>query len=360
LPANGFLLLADDAATIAADLPNYSGSIIDTVMSLDNTGAHLKIIDKNGAELAAADYTKNMGGAGNGKTLEWDGTAFRESLIDNGTPGRINSVLSTPASPSPSPTATASSTPTTIPIIENSNGTGTTEQFQYSKDIFINEFLPNPQTGEPEWVELFNSGSQAVDLDGWQLGNASETRTQAIPANSVIGPNDFLVVTFKSSFLNNEGGQIKLLWPDDQVLHAISYQKAPKNIACARLANGQWLWTNQPTPGSDNKKSSYSETADTTQTEASQVLVNAIEEAAPLAETVATNQPAKITAGPLPTASAQPAKNSLPPNLSAVVGQTAAPATKDNLLITLLAIGGLSFLTGIFFVYLRKKQRVDN
>jgi len=93
IPPQGYLLLADDAATVAQNIPNHSGSIIDTVFSLPNLSGLLKIIDKDGKEIYLASYSKQMGASGNGKTLEWDGAQFMESFVPGGTPGTQNSIL---------------------------------------------------------------------------------------------------------------------------------------------------------------------------------------------------------------------------------------------------------------------------
>ena len=87
-----YLLLADDATTVAADLPNYKGSIIDTAFSLSNSYATLSLINKEGQTIYSAYYSKQSGAAGNGKTLEWDGIQFKESADQGGTPGGQNSI----------------------------------------------------------------------------------------------------------------------------------------------------------------------------------------------------------------------------------------------------------------------------
>jgi len=91
MPAGSYLILASNASTTILDLPNYTGSVIDTVMSLNNTSSTLKILDKNGAEITSASYVKEMGASGNGKTLEWNGKIFKESSAEGGTPGEENS-----------------------------------------------------------------------------------------------------------------------------------------------------------------------------------------------------------------------------------------------------------------------------
>ncbi|MEK7067428.1 MAG: lamin tail domain-containing protein, partial [Patescibacteria group bacterium] len=151
LDAGGYALLAGDAATLIADLPNYIGTIIDTVINLSNTSATLKLLDKDGIEIASTAYNKDMGAAGNANTLESDGAGLKESLVDGGTPGLANSILSSSATPSPTlsgspaPASAATASPTPTP------------GYQYSQKVFINEFLPWPASDDKEWVELVNS-----------------------------------------------------------------------------------------------------------------------------------------------------------------------------------------------------------
>ncbi len=282
VPAGGFLILTGNASTTVLDFPNYSGSIIDTVMSLNNTSATLKIIDKDGMEITSASYSKEMGANGNGKTLSWDGTAFKESADDGGTPGEKNIVsvqpqeppalLSPPPPPpppvqeeqvqsqSPAPEPAATSTAQTSVPLKN-----------YSDKIFINEFLPAPNPspeGSKEWVELFSQDPQTIDLSNWQIDDAPEASSAyKIPDATLIEPNQYLVIELNKNILNNDGDEVRLIRPDGQVLHSVAYQKAEAGQSSSRFEN-QWLWTNQPTPGKENKKSaeSITDSAPTTKT----------------------------------------------------------------------------------------------
>jgi hypothetical protein len=38
-----------------------------------------------------------------------------------------------------------------------------------TQQVWINEFMPRPNTGGKEWVELFNPNPIAVDLTGWKI-----------------------------------------------------------------------------------------------------------------------------------------------------------------------------------------------
>jgi len=162
IPPQGYLLLADDAVTTALDLSNYSSSIIDTVFTLPNISGVLKIINKEGKEICSASYSKQMGASGNGKTLEWGGTQFIESLILGGTPGAQNSNLNRDLSANilnqltPSNTTTGTITPNYIttnqpsPALNKKGVTSTSSMLATtsSSSLAINN-TSSGQTDEP-------------------------------------------------------------------------------------------------------------------------------------------------------------------------------------------------------------------
>ena len=370
IPPGSFLLLADDAATLADDLPDYSGSIIDTVMALSNEGATLRIIDKDGNELAVASYSKSSDMTGNGKTLQWSGSSFSESPIPDGTPGAAND-FTLPETPSPSPSSTPEPSASPSPSSEPSDTpspqplpSSATEpaSYQFSKDIYLSEFLPNPLAGQNEWVELYNAGSKTVNLEGWQIGNAAD-RIQVIPEGT-IKAGDFLVVALSGSFLNNEGGQIKLLWPDNQIIHSATYGQAEKNLAAARFDN-KWLWTNQLTPGQENKRSIFPQLI---QDEKPSQPVVALKESVPAASSGDADQPINSQTQPaqsLPETIVINETKDQPQqikdqNTAATAEQTTSKNSETKKLILVLgAILLMAAAMGYGLARLRKRSQID-
>jgi hypothetical protein len=99
MPASAYAILADDATTFLADHPSFSGTVIDTVASLNNTTATLTLFDKDNNEVSSLTYSKEWGANGNRKSLEKinlgaadNQNNWKESSIDGGTPGLPNSV----------------------------------------------------------------------------------------------------------------------------------------------------------------------------------------------------------------------------------------------------------------------------
>src|SRR5690242_7230562 len=88
-------------------------------------------------------------------------------------------------------------------------------------EIVISEIMFNPQgtdndlsngsyTFTREWAELYNTGPSAVDLSGWQFGDAADNDwASAFPLGTTLAANQALVVTGDvASFDSNWGGSI--------------------------------------------------------------------------------------------------------------------------------------------------------
>ena len=68
-------------------------------------------------------------------------------------------------------------------------------------DIVINEIMYAPPSGEPEWLEIFNRTSNAINLKNWKLSDASTTIT-ITSQDKFIDANSFLVISRDSSIRN--------------------------------------------------------------------------------------------------------------------------------------------------------------
>ncbi|MBI2552472.1 lamin tail domain-containing protein [Candidatus Uhrbacteria bacterium] len=128
---------------------------------------------------------------------------------------------------SSTPTKGSANTITAIKVITETVTRGGTDVVSApsnipSAEIVINEFVSDPEDGE-EWVELFNSGEVAVDLQGWFLEEGAESKTKL---QGTIVPGMFLVVETIKGNLNNKGDIIRL--------------KNDKNAVVDRVAYGVW------------------------------------------------------------------------------------------------------------------------
>jgi hypothetical protein len=68
-------------------------------------------------------------------------------------------------------------------------------------DVVINEIMYAPSTGEPEWVELYNRTSAAINLKKWKFSDAAATVT-ITNIDQYIPENGYIVLARDSSILN--------------------------------------------------------------------------------------------------------------------------------------------------------------
>ncbi len=91
--AGAYVILADNAITFLSDHQNFSGTVLDTVLSLNNTGAILKILDNAGSIIDSVTYSNTSGAVGDGNSLQKNGSIWITALP---TPGASNKTEAAP------------------------------------------------------------------------------------------------------------------------------------------------------------------------------------------------------------------------------------------------------------------------
>ncbi len=71
-----------------------------------------------------------------------------------------------------------------------------------ARSVVVNEIMYAPANSEPEWVELFNTTEDSIDLKGFTLADNSNTEAQLSPMEYFLPPSDYVVVAHDSSFLD--------------------------------------------------------------------------------------------------------------------------------------------------------------
>ena len=116
-------------------------------------------------------------------------------------------------------------------------------------EVKINEVM---STGDPDWVELYNGGSQAIDLAGYALKDSSTKWTipsVTIPAGGYIAFNcDGLDSSGSTNFKISSGGEsITLFNPADDIIDEIMTpdMAAQVGLTYGREIDGGDVWTVQ-------------------------------------------------------------------------------------------------------------------
>ncbi|MCX6799792.1 MAG: lamin tail domain-containing protein [Candidatus Falkowbacteria bacterium] len=122
--------------------------------------------------------------------------------------------------------------------------------------IIISEIMPNPQgADEKEWLELFNTGKDKVNLAGWSIDNkAGGSKPYEIEDDLWIAPTDYLVFYKEDTKLvfNNTADQARLFDADGQLADQVDYTKAKEGMSYAKIGK-VWTWSTLATPGEQNQ-----------------------------------------------------------------------------------------------------------
>jgi hypothetical protein len=133
--------------------------------------------------------------------------------------------------------------------------------------VLISEvFVGSGSTGEPAWVELYNSAAASVDVSGWWLSaSVNNLAGHVLPQHTAIGFGEYLVVTlpaaagFPSS--GTAGGELRLVEMGDggEVLRFadhVRFDAAAGGSSLGRwpgvAAEGNLFSMLRPTPGAPN------------------------------------------------------------------------------------------------------------
>jgi hypothetical protein len=132
------------------------------------------------------------------------------------------------------------------------------QRVAYSRAIYLSEILPNPsgKDEDGEFIEIFNSSSEAINLSGWQIDDkeGSGSSPYTFPS-TLIGPKEYLVIPFSQSkiVLNNAEDWVYLINPNREIVSSLHYSHPDKPEDCSyALIGGRYFWTNQPTPNREN------------------------------------------------------------------------------------------------------------
>ena len=119
----------------------------------------------------------------------------------------------------------------------------------------LNELLPNPDENESldEYIELYNYGSETINLKDWMLHDASQTGKYVFKEDTSIKPGDFFMI-YRATFafaLNNDKETVTLLNPLGATIDSVTYDSAAAGVSYNNTGT-TWRWSRTLTPGSTN------------------------------------------------------------------------------------------------------------
>lgn len=250
---NSFLIIAD--SNLASTTQIYylsSGSL-----NMFNTNSRLELYDSNNNLIQSLSYTNSE----EEKSWELNGplcnNLFKNSAgnsIGNPNvnfnsecwPGSIETPVSYPISTIPE-SYPASTQPTSYPINQNN------DDLNIYRNIIITEIYPSPNTGESEWIEIYNTSLNTIDLTSI---NVKELNSQGEYVNStnlegLIPAGGYILIDKLKLTLNNSGDQIGLFFKEN-LLNEVKYPSIPKGNSYSRIFKSiytqDWFITENITP----------------------------------------------------------------------------------------------------------------
>lgn len=195
------------------------------------------------------------------------GPSHPEITFSEGTPFQIPTVAApttTPVPPTVAPVLpTLTSTPAP-PTVTSTPVPPTVTPTPLAATIALNELLSNPRntdwnsdravTADDEWIELYNGGSTRVDLANWQLVAISGTGaiTFTLPPTTTIPAQGYAIFFHGQTKLElNGAGQVRLLFPNNNVADAVTYPALRFDQTYARSVDGGGQWTANCVPSPD-------------------------------------------------------------------------------------------------------------
>jgi len=133
--------------------------------------------------------------------------------------------------------------------------------------VVINEVLPAPSGGAPEWVELYNTTGSAVDISYCYIDDIAGggKPPYQIPAGTILAAHGFWTLD-RTDYFNNTGDDVRFLMDNmTTVLDSFTYGSTAYDISWYRYPDGgSWAAspTSSPTKGSSNGGGSTTTFAD--------------------------------------------------------------------------------------------------
>ncbi len=141
-------------------------------------------------------------------------------------------------------------------------------------DLEISEIMPNPWPSEDnatwpggEWVEIWNNGSDVINISGWTITDAVGNvllfdKDHLIGNNSLMQAGEYRIIALNGSaqwgILNNGQETLKLVMPNGSFVQSLLWYDTVAGFTVMTHSDGNIGLSTYPTPGMENSRPFYS------------------------------------------------------------------------------------------------------
>ncbi len=119
--------------------------------------------------------------------------------------------------------------------------------------IILNELMPNPVGSDSaEWVELYNTSDETVQLSGLEITDTS--KSFFFTDQVLLAGEYYLLEKSESSIALNNSNETITLLIDNEIIDEFTYETSSEGKSWARFEN-EWEETDLPTPQEENQGS---------------------------------------------------------------------------------------------------------
>lgn len=170
-----------------------------------------------------------------------------EFLVTTPSPGAEN--IAPPPPPPSAPTPTPSPELSFLPHQRGGISSPALPVPATVSSVRFSELYPFPYQGEEEWLELWNTTTSTISLDGWKIIDASN---RATPLSGSLATDARLVIPSPRGALNNDGDREKLFDATGAEIDAVEYGSDVKRGEAYAWDGAHWQRSIRPTPATSN------------------------------------------------------------------------------------------------------------
>ncbi len=211
LPQNTYIY-PNSCLVFSSDL-NLNKSSPDTIRLFDNT------LPPTATNASLIDSYAYKSSPGTGKSYLRNPDGENNWIAGVSTLGQYNltgqNCVITPTltpTPSPTPTPIPSITPSPTPTLPSPTIAPSINPTPTSyNNVFISEVMAYPESGQSEWVEIYNDNDFSVTLNNWYIDDVENGGSMPKVISLQISSKEYATVIFSSSLFNNDQDNVRLL-----------------------------------------------------------------------------------------------------------------------------------------------------
>ena len=241
---NNYLIVADSNSVVLSTNISSDTNIVYLTLgtvNLFNTNSKIDLYNSTGGLIESIDYANTI----ENKSWERKGPLCPEfimnsnanslaliNLANNNLCWPDNNIISYPLTNNPTPETEVISYPA-LPVLSYPASSINLPNFDM---LMITEVYASPNTGEKEWIELFNYSNADIDLSDYKLKdvNSSDEFDKFYSLTGTIFKQSYLALEPSVISLNNSGDRIGLFYKDI-LIDEVKYPTLAKSESYSRV-----------------------------------------------------------------------------------------------------------------------------